>query len=624
MALESESCDSLESFCRCNPDAPECLTLWKSHDASDDERKIEGLASLDIRDQQGEIVHPDKLDFEYLKKSGTINWHHGQDPGDNIGYVTDYEVGPVRDIVPKRFHDRVRKHLDRIGLYVRGRLKKGLKKANDAWLDMTSNPDDHGLGFSVHGSARREGIHVVAGKVTAIALTHMPVLTETFATLAKALGGGYARSNQTGAPAMIKEDLRPGMISTTFGSLSKYGANPDGGIIGVKETEVGSGKRVKRDDSIKQETTKRSVAMPAGRAVENQFVDAPAAAHALRAFLRYVRERGPQRGSVLDGSRDYFSTIHGLDSRTATALSKYVREHADELFRKAFVGDQSMDHIAELEKALTEVTIDGGSPLVKAETVPTPPPTPTAPATPVAPAVPAEPPAEPLVKDMGGEAACKSCGYNKLAKGCSTCPVCGEALKKAIVDDPDGEDLLDVTEVMGNLEKSVTGSARGTEALVKANVHLIRSHAAMAKSNGELTVLVKALTTSNADMRKELAESRTEGAALMKSLDDVRERIGLIAATPKTRQSAPPGATQLAKSVTGTDPATAAETPLNDVERAQFTAYLRKGFVTPDLGVKLDTGRISLRKAFEQAKAAAAVEEAAGDNGARANFRLGV
>lgn len=322
--------------CECTPDAPECAILWKSHDATDDARKIEGLASLDIKDEQGEVVHIDKLDLSYLGKSGTICWHHGQDPGDNIGYVTDYEVGPVRDIVPKRFHDRVKKHLDRIGLYIRGRLKKGLRKANDAWLDMTSNPDDHGLGFSVHGSAKREGIHVVAGKVTAIALTHMPVLTETFATLAKALSGGYARSNQTGAPAMIKEDLRPGMILTTFGGASKYGASPDGGYVGLKDTTVGSGKKIKRGDSVQEETKRSSVAMPRGRQVETQFVDVPAAVIALKAFLRYVRERGPKRGSVLDGSRDYFSTIHGLDSRTASLLAKYVREHADELFRKAF------------------------------------------------------------------------------------------------------------------------------------------------------------------------------------------------------------------------------------------------------------------------------------------------
>lgn len=285
-----------------------------------------------------------------------------------------------------------------------------------------------------------------------------------------------------------------------------------------------------------------------------------------------------------------------------------------------------MDHIAELEKALTEVTIDG-TPLVKAETTPvapTPPPTPAAPSSPAAPA---EPTAESLAKDMGDDElqkACGVCGYNKLAKGCSTCPVCGESLKKAVTDDESsgGDGLLDVTEVMGNLEKAVVGTSKGTEALVKANVHLIRSHAALAKSNVELTTLVKALTTSNADMRKELAESRTEGAELMKSLDDVRGKLGLIAATPRTRQSAPPGATQLTKSVTGADQPPA-ETPLNDVERAQFTSYLRKGFVTPELGVKLDTGRITLRKAFEQAKAAAAIEEAAGGNGALANFRLG-
>jgi hypothetical protein len=154
---------TLEQLCACHPEDPACALLWKSTSAASDDRVIEGLASLDIRDHQGEIVHPDRLDLEYLLKKGKINWHHGSDPGDQIGTVTDYKVGKVRNIVPERYHWRLKPYLDNTGLWIRGRLKKGLKKAEDAWTDISSNPLDHGLGFSVQGKAERRNGHVIGG-----------------------------------------------------------------------------------------------------------------------------------------------------------------------------------------------------------------------------------------------------------------------------------------------------------------------------------------------------------------------------------------------------------------------------------------------------------------------------
>jgi hypothetical protein len=327
----------MNDYCACNPDDPACLPLWKSASATEGDRVVEGLASIDIRDEQDEIVHPDKLDFSYLTKKGKLNYDHGRDPADQLGTILDYKVGRVRDIVPAKYHNRVRKFLDNCGLWVKARLKRGLKKAEDVWTDLSSNPDEHGYGFSVQGRAQRSGQHVVAGTVTAVALTPSPVLAETFAVLAKALGTSYARQDQVGGQAAVREDLRDHIVSTTYRG-SPYGDNPPGGYIGTADSIVGYRRVVGADDRVRREPVTRSVLLPRGEPVPAP-VDAHSAKHALKSFLRFVRSLGPQRGNVLDGTMGYFQMMHGLDSTTARALSQYVREHSDTLFAKCFLSE---------------------------------------------------------------------------------------------------------------------------------------------------------------------------------------------------------------------------------------------------------------------------------------------
>src|SRR5262245_58830372 len=253
---------SCDEYCTCHPDAPECAPLWKAAEATDEERLIEGLASLDIRDEQGDIVHPDKLDLTYLAKKGKINWHHGRDPADQIGVVTDYKVGRVRDVVPKKYHGRLRKRLDNVCLWITGRLKRGLKKAEDVWKDISNNPspDDHGLGFSVQGRATRENRHVVSGYVSAIALTHAPVLADTFVRrLEKALATSYQHSDQTGGMATVPEQLRRNLISTTF-----HGPYGDSNLRdGFSVTTAGSSRRLRgADGSVRMAAVPRTALMP--------------------------------------------------------------------------------------------------------------------------------------------------------------------------------------------------------------------------------------------------------------------------------------------------------------------------------------------------------------------------
>lgn len=59
---------------------------------------IEGIASTEDKDQQGEIVMQDKMDCSYLLEKGYLNWNHSHSPEDQIGKpleVIKMEGGPT-------------------------------------------------------------------------------------------------------------------------------------------------------------------------------------------------------------------------------------------------------------------------------------------------------------------------------------------------------------------------------------------------------------------------------------------------------------------------------------------------------------------------------------------------
>jgi hypothetical protein len=324
---------TLAQHCACHPDDPVCAVLWKSTTSPDGERVIEGLASLDIRDNQGEIVHPDRLDLSYLLHKGKINWHHGSDPGDQIGVVTDYKVGKVRDIVPARYHWRLKKYLDNVGLWIKGKLKRGLQKAEDAWLDISNNPGDHGLGFSVQGRAQRENGHVIGGLINAAALTHAPVLVETFVEMQKALTTSYAHADQRGGMAIVPEHLGGRMVTRTF--EGPYGDENLHDAYSV-DAVVGSRRLRSADGSLRRQPVTRRVMMPRGEDPGLKIPDVHMMSIMLRRFIKYLRQLGPIKGNVLDGSRTFFQ-MHGLDARSARVLEIFIRENADKVFEKAFL-----------------------------------------------------------------------------------------------------------------------------------------------------------------------------------------------------------------------------------------------------------------------------------------------
>ena len=96
----------------------------------DDARYIHGLATFDAQDVEGETVLPEGLDLSYLKKHGVITSGHTGSLSKELGVITDYKVGPVRRIVPRKYWHKLTVPLDAPGVWITGRLHKGAGEAD--------------------------------------------------------------------------------------------------------------------------------------------------------------------------------------------------------------------------------------------------------------------------------------------------------------------------------------------------------------------------------------------------------------------------------------------------------------------------------------------------------------
>jgi hypothetical protein len=169
--------------------------------------------------------------------------------------------------------------------------------------------------------------------VSAVALTHSPVLAETFVTLAKALATSYAHADQRGGMAVVPEHLRGriprSMIHSPYGDENLR----DGYQV---DAVVGSQKLRNPDGTIRRAPITRSVTMPVGEDPGIPKPDIQLAARLLSKFIEYLRGVGPQRGNVLEGTAGWFM-LHGLEPRAAKAVERYIHENADDVFKRAFL-----------------------------------------------------------------------------------------------------------------------------------------------------------------------------------------------------------------------------------------------------------------------------------------------
>lgn len=158
-------------------------------------RVIEGVASTDARDMQGESVDSMGLDFSYFARHGRLNWDHAKGPGDIIGEPVKWNQKPD-------------------GVYLWGLLYAGLKRADEAYALLKAGAT---LAWSLEGKVMErdpaDPTRVIKAAVINCAVTHNPVCTETWCKLSR---GDVAKSiDQAGADVLHKTlDTGSGAVLT--------------------------------------------------------------------------------------------------------------------------------------------------------------------------------------------------------------------------------------------------------------------------------------------------------------------------------------------------------------------------------------------------------------------------
>ncbi|MFA4944459.1 MAG: hypothetical protein WC789_07135 [Lentisphaeria bacterium] len=152
------------------------------------QRRIGGVATLETRDQQDEVVLARGLNWSYFLKNGWFNNNHGKEPQDVLGYPEDARLFKKGTELPNG------KRADADGWWVEGYLL-GTKKAAETWdLARSLAQTPRRLGFSVEGKVlSREGPGnrtITQALVRHVAITHVPVNDKaTLEVLTKSLRG---------------------------------------------------------------------------------------------------------------------------------------------------------------------------------------------------------------------------------------------------------------------------------------------------------------------------------------------------------------------------------------------------------------------------------------------------
>lgn len=195
---------------------------------------IEGIASTEAEDQQGEVVLQEKMDCSYLVEKGYLNWNHSHAPEDQIGKpleVIKMDGGPdTPNGKPCTFF--------------RALLLEGVPRADAVWNLAKSLEGTHGvgndrsLGFSVEGGVRvRQGNLLVETVVRHMAATHEPVNAQAVARCVMAKSQGFKVPD--GVMLDTLDSNTPHFIFKSFSHMVKsvIVAEPSG----VSTTAMGAG-----------------------------------------------------------------------------------------------------------------------------------------------------------------------------------------------------------------------------------------------------------------------------------------------------------------------------------------------------------------------------------------------
>jgi hypothetical protein len=186
-------------------------------ESEDDEKnifKIAAIASDEVKDTDGDIILRDSLDISYLSSKGYINWNHGHELKDVLGYVNKAEIleGDRIDWVKSNVFPSVS---ESSSLYIEGSiLKVGLSPNNmlvESILTAVPKKDaGKGLGVSIEGLfVRDEDSNIIKARILGVALTMMPANPRTLVSLMKSISS-YNKADKdltSNLPIEVMEDI---------------------------------------------------------------------------------------------------------------------------------------------------------------------------------------------------------------------------------------------------------------------------------------------------------------------------------------------------------------------------------------------------------------------------------
>lgn len=149
--------------------------LKAGKDDKDGKRWIQGIASTNARDLQGEVVVQDGIDFNYFLRNGYFNDDHKDGPEHKVGEPTKCKV--TKD-----------------GLWVKGFLYKSEKQQRSGhYWDLIQAQNAEGdsqrnVGFSIQGKVlKRKGNVIERCWIQDVAITTAPINARTWAEVVKSL-----------------------------------------------------------------------------------------------------------------------------------------------------------------------------------------------------------------------------------------------------------------------------------------------------------------------------------------------------------------------------------------------------------------------------------------------------
>jgi len=162
---------------------------------------LEGIASDQSSDQQGEQVIQAGMNFEPLLRSGIVNWDHLPGPENIIGEPLEAEIQPGP------------------AFYVRSSLYvEDKERARETWTtaEAMKKSGRRSLGWSVEGAIlQRAAQRILKSEVRHLAVTHQPVNANTWAAIVKSM-----TASDPGAQALQLENLGTQITSVLWGNCA--------------------------------------------------------------------------------------------------------------------------------------------------------------------------------------------------------------------------------------------------------------------------------------------------------------------------------------------------------------------------------------------------------------------